>query len=87
MSLIGYNDQSKLMSIYAEGFNMAAAAAGSGQTASQGTVKANSLIAYDATTKSQVNDWITTLKTTSSQKGAPTTTTYTLVHLISWQSN
>jgi hypothetical protein len=84
MSLTGYTDLSTTYKSI--GKTISDLLAKSNVTVSQGSVLTNSLIAYNATTKSQVDDWISFLKT-SATTGNVTKTGYSLLHLISWQSN
>lgn len=91
MSLTGYTDLSTTFASIGKTFTDSVSKGSTSDfgvtaSASQGKIKTNSLIAYDATTKSQVNDWISFLKISASAGGV-TVSSYSMIHLISWQSN
>ena len=82
MSLTGFVDQTSFFN----SLNSAAAAAAGKDPSFKytvGPVTTGSRIAYDATTKSQVNDWINSNKVSASAGGV-SVTIFTHSHLVSW---
>ena len=81
MSLTGFVDQTSFFNA----LNSAAASAVKDNSVkyTTGPVTTGSRIVFDATTKSQVNDWISSNKLTASAGGV-SVSVFTHSHLVSW---